>query len=106
MFWAAIQTVTANQIHSWFVKNVQDGKDEGQTSYVDRGTLQELLDLCHKAVKTKDASLLPPKGGYFFGRTQIDEGYWLDLVNTVKQLTAILENPKLEDCEFYYRTSW
>jgi len=40
----------SNQIHNWFVQNVQDGKDECQESYVSHEKLQELLNEC-KEVK-------------------------------------------------------
>jgi len=35
----------ANQIHKWFVDNVQDGNDDCKEYYVSREKLQELLDL-------------------------------------------------------------
>ena len=36
----------ANQIHNWFVENVQGGEDDCREYYVDREQLQELLDIC------------------------------------------------------------
>ncbi len=33
----------ANQIHNWFVENVQDGEDDCKSYYVSREQLQELL---------------------------------------------------------------
>lgn len=42
----------ANQIHKWFVDNVQDGEDDCGDYYVEREQLQELLDICKK-VKEK-----------------------------------------------------
>jgi hypothetical protein len=38
----------ANQVHAWFVKNVQNGIDECQESKVTREQLQELLAICKK----------------------------------------------------------
>jgi hypothetical protein len=96
----------ANQIHSWFVENCQDGIDECQESYVDRDKLTELRDLCAKALETKDSKLLEPRSGFFFGSTEIDEWYWSDLEHTKKVLTDILEDDKLKDMDFYYRASW
>ena len=96
----------ANAIHNWFVKNVQDGKDECQTSYVDRDALALLVEQCEEAVEKKDASLVPPTSGFFFGSTEIDEGYWADLVDTATRVKAVLNNKDLLDCEFYYRASW
>lgn len=42
----------ANQIHKWFVDNVQDGNDDCGSYYVSREKLQELLDLCKKIKAT------------------------------------------------------
>ena len=42
----------ANQIHNWFVKNVQDGEDNCKSYEVSREQLETLLRLCKK-VKRK-----------------------------------------------------
>lgn len=76
-----------NQIHKWFVDNVQDGGDECQESIVSDEQLKTLYDLVCNAIETKDASLLPPQSGFFFGSTEIDEYYWKGLEDT----KAILE---------------
>lgn len=97
----------ANQIHKWFVDKVQGGKDECQESYVSREQLQELVDLCKKVLANPYlVGLLPPASGFFFGSTEIDEWYWDGLKSTVEQLTAVLENPKLEKWGFDYCSSW
>jgi hypothetical protein len=36
----------ANQIHKWFVENVQEGNDDCGTYFVEREKLRELLDAC------------------------------------------------------------
>jgi hypothetical protein len=96
----------ANQIHSWFVENCQDGIDECQDSYVSRDQLTELRDLCAKALETKDGTLLEPRSGFFFGSTEIDDWYWEDLEHTKKVLTDILEDEALKDFQFEYHSSW
>ena len=40
----------ANAIHRWFVKNVQGGIDECQTSYVELAQLKELVDACKQVI--------------------------------------------------------
>lgn len=44
----------ANQIHAWFVENVQEGKDECQRSEVSREQLTELRDLCKRVLASSD----------------------------------------------------
>lgn len=50
----------ANQIHKWFVDNVQGGKDECQESYVTTEQLAALVELCKRvlnSVETVDGEL-------------------------------------------------
>ena len=91
----------ANQIHSWFVENVQGGVDECQESYVSYEQLMQLKSTCEEALRTKNSSLLPTKSGFFFGSTDYDSYYWSDLENTVEQLSNL--DPH---CDYYYQASW
>lgn len=95
----------ANAIHGWFVEQCQDGKDECQESNVSREKLEELLSYCRQALETKDAEILSPVGGFFFGSTEIDEYYWNDIEQTVIGLEKALTLPEKE-YEFYYQASW
>lgn len=93
----------ANAIHKWFVDNTQDGRDECQLSWVSREQLIALRDLCQKALRTKDPSLLPAQSGFFFGPTDVDDYYWQDIQDTI----AILDRGlALEDVDFEYQASW
>lgn len=96
----------ANQIHSWFVKNVQKGIDDCGDYYVSQDKLIELLAICKHSLENKDPSLLPPQEGFFFGGTDIDQWYWRDLENTIEQLERILALPELSDLSFSYHSSW
>lgn len=40
----------ANQIHNWFVENVQEGKDDCGDYYVEQEQLRELVNLCKKII--------------------------------------------------------
>lgn len=102
-----------NAVHAWFVENVQGGVDECQHAFVERDQLEELRDEAARALdaylagNTEEvAQLLPPKGGFFFGSTEIDQYYAEDLQDTVAQLTKVLGNPRLADCDFVYHSSW
>ena len=94
-----------NQIHQWFVDNVQDGEDNCGTYFVSRDNLTELLDLCKQVLAdhSKADELLPTQGGFFFGSTDYDEWYFSDLEYTVEQLTRCLESPY---DYFEYTSSW
>lgn len=96
----------ANMIHAWFVKNVQGGIDDCDSYYVSREKLLELLTTCRQALFTKDPSLLPPQAGFFFGNTDIDEWYWADIKDTIKQLKRLSELPDFDELSFSYQSSW
>ena len=94
----------ANQIHRWFVTNVQDGIDNCGDYYVSRETLEELLDVCKKveADHSLAESLLPSTSGFFFGGTDYDEWYYNDITNTI----TIIEEALVDGDDFYYSSSW
>jgi len=98
----------ANQVHGWFVANVQDGRDECQRSTVEREQLVELRNLCAELLATRDQAQaleqLPPEDGFFFGGTEVDQYYWEDLERTVQQLDKALALP--EDVTYVYQASW
>lgn len=96
----------ANSIHSWFVNNCQDGRDDCKSYYVPREQLENLRGLCKEVIETKNTSLLETKGGFFFGSPEYNEWYFKDLENTVEQLDSILNNPKFDDWSFEYQSSW
>lgn len=95
----------ANQIHAWFVDNVQGGEDECRPHYVSRDQLRELRDLCQQALDT-EKPLLEPRSGFFFGSTEIDEWYWEDLKNTVEMIDKALADFPEDKWNFEYRSSW
>lgn len=96
----------ANQIHKWFVDNVQDGNDNCGEYYVTRDDIEKLILACDTAWTNHDSSILPPSSGFFFGTTEVDEWYWNEIQDTSKRLRAILEDPMLQDASLYYQSSW
>ena len=111
----------SNQIHQWFVQNVQGGEDECRPHHVSRDQLVELRELCVKLLTVHDKDPgragkqaheeLPSQSGFFFGSTEYDEWYWGDLKHTVEMLDRVLEHStELEDSygmpSFVYQSSW
>lgn len=98
----------ANAIHKWFVDNCQDGVDECQETYVDRDKLTQLMLLCDAVLANpeKAEELLPCQSGFFFGGTEYDEWYFQNLEYTVERFKKFLNDPALENMEFYYQASW
>lgn len=96
----------ANQIHNWFVQNVQGGIDNCQNSYVSREKLEELLDVCSKVIADNSLAetILPTGSGFFFGSTEYDEWYYTDVSNTIEYLTEILSDEDADEFEYY--ASW
>jgi hypothetical protein len=98
----------ANAIHNWFVKTVQDGVDECQEYTVSLEQLTELLAIVNMVIDdpTLAGEILPPREGFFFGSTTVDDWYNEYLVHTKEILEKILDNPDSKNWEFFYQSSW
>lgn len=98
----------ANQIHRWFVNNVQDGKDDCDNYPVSRKKLKELRVLCVRVLEEKDEQfskfILPTQEGFFFGANEYDDSYYNDISETVEIIDKCLELPEEWDLE--YGSSW
>lgn len=98
----------ANQIHNWFVENVQNDEDDCGSYYVSIEDLKRL----HKAVcdvlkdNSKAKELLPTGSGFFFGSTDYDEWYFKDLEHTKEELERLFDHKYIGDFEFEYQSSW
>jgi hypothetical protein len=99
----------ANQIHRWFVENVQDGKDDCGQYRVTRHMLLELGDVCTRVFKTGTVDvaeeLLPLGAGSFFGSSHFDGYYFEEVEATAKRITELLHSIS-EEYDFYYQASW
>lgn len=96
----------ANQIHRWFVENIQHNIDNCAMYYVSKRSLYELKELCEKVLENKELAneLLPTGRGFFFGSAEYDEWYFKDLEYTVEKLDELLKN---ENYDFYkYQSDW
>lgn len=95
----------ANQIHRWFIKNVQQSIDDCGEYEVEREQLQDLLDTVNEitADHSKAEELLPTQEGFFFGGTEYGTGYFADIERTRQMLTEVLSE---SDGTYYYTSSW
>lgn len=103
----------ANQIHNWFVKNVQGGVDDCKDYYLDKEDITKLYDTVCEVLKdkTKADLLLPSASGFFFGSTEYDEYYFQELEYTKESLKPLVDKLNSKDksywaFDFYYRSSW
>lgn len=99
----------ANNIHNWFVENVQNGVDDccyhGEVTKED---LEELLDICHEVICNPNVAelRLPTQGGFFFGSTDYDEYYFDDIRETMDIITKVLETTDFDKQMICYISSW
>lgn len=103
----------ANQIHKWFVDEVQDGKDDCKSYFVSRDQLIILMELCKMAIASRGSEtcmclkkdILPGQEGFFFGSTDKDEYYWEDIDYTIKGIDRLLKDYD-NHWGFEYHSSW
>lgn len=98
----------ANQIHKWFVDNVQNGTDDCGDYHCSREQLEELNTVIKKILTAENREeeaqkLLPTASGFFFGSTDFDEYYFEDLIQTNEMLDQILQS---DGDDFVYHSSW
>ena len=100
----------ANQIHRWFVDNVQDGEDNCAEYFVSGEQLNDLRELCKDVLEHHDTKYsldnLPPDEGFFFGSYDIDDWYYEDLERTVKIVDEIQRTDPELSGEYTYQSSW
>lgn len=89
-----------NAIHNWFVENVQNSIDDCGDYLVSKEKLTNLVNLINEILfpincnicKEKEIieKLLPPKSGFFFGSTDIDDYFIRNLKDTYTDLKEVL----------------
>jgi len=100
----------ANHIHAWFVNECGQGIDKCQTIPVSQKKLIELLERLNRVQKSHRKliaeELLPPQGGFFFGRTDIDDDYWEGINESIKIISKVLKETDFETERIVYQASW
>lgn len=85
------------------IETIEDDVADGTTYYPDG----KVVNHSHKgpvvAQKHIAKTMLPTQSGFFFGNTDYDERYLLDLKDTIEQIEPLLDD---EDSEFTYHASW
>ena len=97
----------ANQIHRWFVENIQNGVDNCGEYSVSKGELEELRNICTEVLNdhSKAEELLPSASGFFFGNTDYDEWYYNDVEHTIEIIDKIFSESDGNQ-DIYYSSSW
>jgi len=97
----------ANQIHRWFVENVQNGVDNCGEYSVSKSELETLRNICTEVVNdhSKAEELLPSAAGFFFGNTNYDEWYYNDVEHTIEIIDKIFSESDGNQ-DIYYSSSW
>lgn len=98
----------ANQIHNWFVTNVQDGEDDQGIYEVTKEQLETLLDILKRVQADHSLSeeLLPTQEGFFFGGTAYDDSYFEDVDTTIVSLEKIIAETDFEEQKTCYSCWW
>jgi hypothetical protein len=98
----------SNQIHNWFVINVQGGKDECEPYFVSKDQLKQLLDTCDKVLNDflLAPTLLPGRNGFFFGGINYNMYYMEEIKETYLLVDKIMKETNFEKDVIIYQASW
>ena len=69
-----------------------------------RSECKDALIAYKKGDKIEAENIMTPSSGFFFGSTEIDEGYADDLKQTIKIIDKVLT--KFKGYSIYYQSSW
>lgn len=99
----------ANQVRQWFVDHTElEVNDNCRDILVSKETLEQLRNDCATVLTnhSKSTELMPTSSGFFFGGTEYDEWYYLDLKNTVEAVDQILTETDFDTEDIIYTEWW
>jgi len=105
----------ANQIHRWFVENIQDGEDDCGEYMVTQEELGELGLIIDQILDVPAGTeeriavaeeLLPVEQGFFFGSYEYGEYYFEQLEYTLQLIKHLAQSEDFDKLSFYYSSSW
>jgi hypothetical protein len=96
-----------NPIHNWFVKNVQEGKDDCDRYYISQSQLKNLRDACYEVLKSSHEAdhKLSATNDLFLGNNEYTEQYYEELERTLKIIETAL-NAMSKGWSICYWSSW
>ena len=79
--------------------------------WLKKSDLLELLKRCKKVLKNKGDEdlvneLLPPRSGFFFGSTDINDGFYRDIQDTIEIIEKVLKETNFKTQIIFYQSSW
>lgn len=98
----------ANQLHNWFVKNVQNDNDDCSIYEINKNHLILLSNYCSMILKgeAKPQDVLPTTSGFFFGSTAYDSFYFREISETYQTLTHLIKHFPFQKNYLVYQSSW
>lgn len=111
----------ANQIRQWIVTNCgYDSNSNVEYFLITKEQLKKLYTDCKNIIEKYEngsekittelvdycKEVMPTKSGFFFGDTAIDEWYFEDIKNTLRQVADILINTDFDKEDIYYYEWW
>lgn len=106
--------VKANQIFEWFINNVMNGVIDNEYYEVSKEQLSALLDTCKQVVsegtiKESNAKELLPlmeNKGYFFGTSEYNNAYAIQVTTMIEILESVLNTTDFEKETVYFNATW
>lgn len=98
----------ANQIHNWFVENIQRGQDNKSKNEVSKEQLIQLQKLVNEVIEnnSKAEELLPGLEGFFYGDAEYNDRYFNQLKETKEGLQKVIDETDFNSYKLIYHSSW
>lgn len=95
-----------NALHQWFVTNVQSGIDRCDLHELDQDVLRKCHDTLEEAFYKKNAFVLPPTQGFFWGSTEVDDYYWSNVEEAIQTISNLIDDTDWATERLFYQSSW
>ena len=95
-----------NALHAWFVTHVQLGIDNCGFYEIYEDTLRDALEVLEAAYAHKNAKLLPPTQGFFWGSTEVDDYYWYKVSESISTFSHLIDQTDWSTHRLFYTSSW
>lgn len=94
-----------NALHHYIIKNIANGVDNCNPIEFTRHEITKLVSVLEEVNEDNAVELFPTTSGFFFGSTDYDDYYFIQVNNAKQFFSNLLENsPK--NWTFTYQASW
>ena len=93
----------ANQIREWIANRANEDREQQIEYHLSKNELTSLLEDIQKVMSKPELApeVLPTASGFFFGSTEYDQYYFVELARTLEELKPIVDDLQEDETMLY-----